>query len=79
MTQYLLGQLTEEEQAELEGAYLADDVLFEELAAAENDLRDAYARGELSTPDREAFEQRLLTTSGQQSEQEFARTLGSYL
>lgn len=79
MTQYLLGQLSEEEQTELERQYLADDGLFEELAAVEDDLRDAYARGELSSPDRKAFEQRLLTAPGQQTHQEFARSLCRYL
>jgi hypothetical protein len=79
MAQYLLGQLPEEEQAELERRYLADDALFEEVLAIEDDLRDAYARGELSRPDREAFEQRLLTAPGQQTQQEFARTLCRYL
>jgi anti-sigma factor RsiW len=79
MTQYLLGQLSEEEQTELERQYLADDALFEELAAAEDDLRDAYARGELSGPDRKAFEQRLLSVPGQQTQQEFAGSLCRYL
>ena len=79
MAQYLLGQLPEEEQAELERRYLADDTLFEELLAIEDDLRDAYVRGELSRPDREAFEQRLLTAPSQRQEQEFARTLCRYL
>jgi hypothetical protein len=75
MAQYLLGQLPEEEQAELERQYLADDTLFEELLSIEDDLRDSYARGELSSTDREAFEQRLLTAAYQKGEQEFARTL----
>jgi anti-sigma factor RsiW len=79
MAQYLLGQLPEEEQAELERRYLDDDTLFEELLATEDDLRDAYVRGELSRPDREAFEQRLLTALHQKQEQEFARTLCQYL
>jgi anti-sigma factor RsiW len=79
MAQYLLGQLPEEEQAELERRYLADDTLFEELLAVEDDLRDAYVRGELSRPDREAFEEKLLTAPRQQQEQEFARTLCRYL
>ena len=79
MAQYLLGQLPQEEQAELERRYLADDTLFEELLAIEDDLRDAYVRGELSRPDREAFEQRLLTAPSQKQEQEFARTLCRYL
>ena len=79
MAQYLLGQLPEEEQAELERRYLADDTLFEDLLAIEDDLRDAYVRGELSRPDREAFEQRLLTAPRQKQEQEFAQMLCRYL
>ena len=47
MQQYLLGRLPEEAEAELERRYLADDALFEELLAIEDDLRDAYVRGEL--------------------------------
>lgn len=75
MTQYLLGQLPEHEEAEMERRYLADDTLFEELLATEDDLRDAYVRGELSAPDCEAFEQRLLALPQQRQRQEFARTL----
>ena len=75
MAQYLLGQLSEEEQAELDRRYLADNALFEELLAIEDDLRDAYARGELSGPDREAFERRLLVLPRQKEKQEFARLL----
>jgi hypothetical protein len=79
MSQYLLGQLPEHEQAEIESQYMADDSFFEELLAIENDLRDAYARGELSKPDREAFEQRLLMAPHQKQKQEFAQALRQYL
>jgi len=79
MAQYLLGQLPEQEEAELERRYLADDTQFEELLAVEDDLRDAYARGELAGPDREAFEQRLLALPQQRQKQEFARTFRQYL
>jgi len=75
MQQYLLGRLPEEEEAELERRYLADDALFEELLAIEDDLRDAYVRGELSMPDHEAFQQRLLAAPQQRREQEFAHAL----
>jgi hypothetical protein len=75
MAQYLLGQLPEEEEAELERRYLAEDTLFDELLAVEDDLRDAYARGELSRSDREAFERRLLAASDQQQQQEFTQML----
>jgi hypothetical protein len=79
MAQYLLGQLSEQEQAELEERYLADDGCFEQLLAVEEDLRDAYVRDELSKPDRDAFEQQLLSAPQQQQKQEFARALREYL
>lgn len=75
MIQYLLGQLPEPEQAELEACYLADADCFAELLAIEDELRDTYARGELSAADRETFEQRLLASPLQVKKQEFARTL----
>jgi len=74
MTHYLLGQLAEHEEAEIERRYLADDTLFEELLAIEDDLHDAYSRDELSGPDREAFEHRLLTLPRQKDKQELVET-----
>ena len=79
MVQYLLGQLSEQEQTELERLYLTDDVLFEQLLAIEDELRDTYARGELSSADRQAFEQRLLTLPRQKEKQKFARMLRQHL
>ena len=79
MAQYLLGQLSEQEQAELEERYLADDGCFEVFLAVEDDLRDAYVRDELSKPDRDAFEQQLLSAPYHQQKQEFAQALRGYL
>ena len=79
MVKYLLGQLREQDQIELERGYLADDGLFEELLAIEDDLRDAYARNELSEGDRTAFEQRFLAAQQQRGKQEFARSLRQHL
>jgi hypothetical protein len=79
MVQYLLGQLSEKEQAELDRQYLMDDALFEELLAIEDELHDTYLRGELSSADRQAFEQRLLILPNQKEKQKFARTLHQYI
>jgi hypothetical protein len=79
MAQYLLGQLSEQEQTELERQYMMDDALFEELLAVEDELRDTYVRGELSRADRQAFEERLLTLPHQKEKEKFARTLRQYL
>ncbi|MBV9624261.1 MAG: hypothetical protein JOZ14_09805 [Acidobacteria bacterium] len=79
MIEYLLGQLSAEEEAALEARYMADSAFFEELLAVEDDLRDAYERGELSAPEKRAFEQRLLVSSEQVERQEFVRSLRDYV
>jgi hypothetical protein len=61
MAQYLLGELSEEENERIERQYLADPDFFDELLAVEDDLLDEYARGELQGRQREQFERRLAT------------------
>ncbi len=60
MTRYLLGDLSEAEQTALELECLADGEKFEDVWAAEYDLVDRYARGELSRRERELFERNYL-------------------
>ncbi len=57
---YLLGELSEQEQAQLEEAYFADDARFERFLAVKDDLIDAYARGDLTGEKRARFEQHFL-------------------
>jgi hypothetical protein len=57
---YLLGELSETEQAQFEEAYFVDDQLFERFLAVKNDLIDSYARQELSGSETERFEQHFL-------------------
>ncbi len=70
---YLLGELSEQEQTELEEAYFADDSLFERFLAVKDDLIDAYARGDLTGPSRERFEQHFLASEPRQQRVEEAR------
>lgn len=60
--QYLLGKATAEQQATLEERYFADDEFFEQLLAMEDELIDAYVRGELSASDNERFERLRLSS-----------------
>jgi hypothetical protein len=53
---YLLGELTEADQAALEQELLLDRGQFDRVWAVENDLVDSYVRGEMSRADRERFE-----------------------
>ena len=60
---YLLGELSEQEQAQLEEAYFANDARFESFLDVKHDLIDAYARGDLTGAKREQFEQHFLTSA----------------
>jgi hypothetical protein len=73
--QYLLGELSEAEQAKLEEAYFADDSLFERFLAVKDDLLDAYSRGDLTDQKLEHFEQHYLTSEARRQRVEETREL----
>src|ERR1700686_3525838 len=75
LVRYLLGNLTEEEQAQVEDRAFADTDYRDALEAVEADLIDAYVRGGLSPSERREFERRFLTSPGRRSKVEFARAL----
>jgi hypothetical protein len=75
--EYLLGNLTEEEQVEVEDRAFADEDYLSALEATEADLIDAYVRGELSQPDRRRFELRFFTSPERRRKVEFARALAT--
>src|SRR5262245_20075948 len=75
MIRYLLGDLSELEQSQLEQKYAGDDIFFEEMLDVENELIDSYVRGKLSPRDRELFERRFLVSPRQRRRVEFARAL----
>src|SRR6187200_2485378 len=74
---YLLGNLTDEEQVQVEDRAFADADYLSVLEATEADLIDAYVRGELSQPDRRSFEFRFLTSPERRRKVEFARALAT--
>ncbi len=65
MTQYLLGDLSEDEKLQWEAEFFTDDAAFEQLMALEDELRYDYARGGLSGEQRRQFEQRFLSLPGE--------------
>lgn len=75
LTRYLLGELPEEERAELEAEYFADPELFARLLATEDELIDAYVRGALLGQARARFEERFLRTGDQVQRIAFASAL----
>ena len=75
IVRYLLGELSEEEQAKIEEQYFVDDEYFEQLVAIEDDLIDSYVKGELSPLERERFEKHFLNSPQRRQRLEFAKTL----
>jgi anti-sigma factor RsiW len=75
MTRYLLGELSDSEQAALEEKYFTDPEVFDKIVKAENELVDDYARGRLNPESREKFEQYYLAHPKRRERAEFAQTL----
>ena len=72
---YLLGEMSEEEQAALEEKYFSDPNVFNQVLQVESELVDAYARGQLPTEMRVRFEHSYLKHPARQKRVEFARAL----
>jgi anti-sigma factor RsiW len=73
IARYLLGELSEDEQVQLEEHAFSDTDYLERVRAVEKDLIDEYARGELSGSVRQSFEQRFLASEPRRRQIEFAR------
>ncbi len=79
MARYLLGELSESEQADLEQRYFADSAVFARLSQCETDLIDDYARGRLSPAMRERFEQAYLANPERRARVRFSEALAAKL
>jgi CHAT domain-containing protein/tetratricopeptide (TPR) repeat protein len=75
---YLLQQLSDPEQQEIELQLLSDEDFSAELDAAEDELIDEYLANELSPDDRQSFEQNFLTTPERNSKLTSAQTMKRY-
>jgi hypothetical protein len=75
IARYLLGELSEEQQVEIEDRAFADKEYLASITAVENDLIDEYVRHELSETDRRNFESRFLGSSERRKRIEFAKAL----
>jgi hypothetical protein len=72
---FLLGTLPEAERQALEDRFVEDKELFASLSAAEDELVEEYARGELAPDERILFEKRLLSVPGIRRRAELLRML----
>lgn len=75
--QFLLGGGTEAERERLEAEFFADDDAFQQMLTAEDDLIDAYTRGELTDSERLQFEQRFMNSSAGRERVYFARAFAA--
>ena len=75
ISQYLLGELPEEQQVEIEDRAFSDKDYLAAITTVENDLIDEYVRGELSAADRQRFESRFLASAERRKRVEFAKAL----
>src|SRR5258708_23356223 len=73
MTRYLLGELSDAEQAALEEKYFTDPQVFDKMVKTENELVDDYARGQLTPRLRERFEHYYLARPGRRERAKFAQ------
>jgi cell division protein FtsL len=72
---YLLGDLPEAEQLALVQEFFADDEMFEQVWATENDLLDQYIRGKLTLVEKDLFEKNYLASDVHRQRLAFAQTL----
>ncbi len=75
---YLLGSLSAEESEQLDERSFTDDTFAARLQIVENDLLDAYARGELSRERLERFNSIYLTSPKKRELVQFAKTLQAF-
>ena len=79
IAQYLLGELPEEQQVEIEDRAFSDQEFMASITSVENDLIDEYVRDEMSASDRQRFESRFLASESRRKRVEFARSLAHLL
>ena len=74
---YLLGRTEKDASERLDELSVCDDAVADRLSAAENDLVDAYVRGELGGKDLRLFESHYLSTAMRRKKVELSRVLNA--
>lgn len=76
--EYLLGQLTGEHREEFERRYFADDTLYEQLLAGEDELVDEFLTNDLSEQEVAMFHQNFFVGSERQQKLQTGRAMRAY-
>lgn len=79
LSQYLLGELSEEEQEAVEKRYLADREVYDKLLVIEDELIDAYVEGALAESRRANLERHFLNTPDRRARVDFGRAWMTYV
>ena len=74
---YLLGQLPEAQQVEIEDSAFQNQQYMQDILAVESDLIDEYVRGEIPRDNSEHFEKHFLAAPERRRKVEFARALAA--
>src|SRR6266550_1529960 len=77
IARFLLGDLPEGQQTEIEDRAFTDEGLMQDILAVESDLIDEYVRHELRDSQRRQFETRFLASDERRRKVEFARALSA--
>ncbi len=75
INRYLLGELSEDELAQVEERYFVDENFFAQVLDAENSLVDSYVSESFSAAERGKFEKQFLTTPQRRQKIKFAQSL----
>ena len=73
----MLGLSSPAEREHIESEYLEDEDAFQEMLTAEDDLIDAYARGELAGEERRRFGNSFTRSLGARDRVQFARAFAN--
>jgi hypothetical protein len=73
LRQYLLGELSDEQNAALEEEYFENDAILDRVSVAEDELIESYLSGRLPPPDRERFDRHYLAAPNHRSRVAIAR------
>lgn len=75
--QYLLGELSEQEQAEIEDRAFADEQVLQEILSVEQDLIDDYVTGDIPDEKLRGFETHFLASEERRKKVAFAKALAA--
>ena len=79
LKRFLLGELSQSEQSEVEERLFADPQYFSQFRAAEDELIDEYLYGDLDRSEQERFEKHFVTTPERRESLKVARALQQYI